>query len=169
MLLSGKLYELPKQAKYFLLCFLLVLSFGYFMGFSFVKRTTSLTSTGIEQNYNGNEEVADEEVDEYLFKKPEKEILTIVHNHVLSMSIIFLITGLLILLTNLPGWVKGLLTIEPMISLVVTFGGIYIMWLGNLWMKYVIMVSGILLTLSYVTAIILLIWHLLFVKSDSNS
>ena len=44
--------------------------------------------------------------------------------------------------------------IEPLLSVLVTFGGIYLIWLDIDWMSYVVMVSGGLMTLSFVGSVI---------------
>ena len=51
------------------------------------------------------------------------------------------------------GW-KKFLTIEPFVSILVTFGGIYVIWLGYPAMAYLVMLSGFLMTLSYIGGII---------------
>lgn len=61
--------------------------------------------------------------------------------------------------------IKYFLMLEPMVSLVVTFGGLWLLWSGAHWMKYVIMISGILMHLSLVAIILLLLKDLLLHKS----
>jgi len=50
--------------------------------------------------------------------------------------------------------------IEPNVSLVVTFG-LWLLWLGHTWVKYVIMISGILMHLSLILLAVTLLWQLL--------
>lgn len=102
------------------------------------------------------------------FKKSEKEIITTVHNHVVSMSIIFLLLGGILLITSIHPMLKKTLIIEPFISILLTFGGIWIMWSGVLWFKYIIIFSGILLTLTYTTSVMLVFWQLLKKKERRN-
>ena len=61
--------------------------------------------------------------------------------------------------------IKYFLMLEPMVSLVVTFGGLWLLWSGVFWMKYIIMISGIMMHLSLVAIILLLLKDLLFHKS----
>jgi hypothetical protein len=42
-----------------------------------------------------------------------------------------------------------------------TFGGIYFVWLGFEWMTYIVMLSGILMTVSYTLAVVLVFRELL--------
>ena len=45
---------------------------------------------------------------------------------------------------------KWFLLIEPFASTIITFGGIYLLWLELTWVKYIIMFSGFLITTSYI-------------------
>ncbi|MFW2347565.1 MAG: hypothetical protein ACN4EF_03300, partial [Wenyingzhuangia sp.] len=51
--------------------------------------------------------------------------------------------------------VKKFLMIEPLLSVLVTFTGIYLLWTGVLWMKYIVMFSGILMTASFSASILI--------------
>ena len=99
MQISGILKSLPLHLKYLVTAFLLVLSIGYFTGIRFVDHTTAQTPVGIQENYLGNE--SDEDATEMKFKKTKQEMLNIVHTHILSMALIFLLTGVLVAMTNL--------------------------------------------------------------------
>jgi hypothetical protein len=50
---------------------------------------------------------------------------------------------------------------EPFLSVLLTFGGIYFLWLDISWMKYVIMISGMFMTFSFMAANILILSQLL--------
>jgi hypothetical protein len=147
MKLDGLIHTFPKHIKLFIASFVIVLSIGYITGLLFVRQAESDTPDGIEENYMGNEEQEDVQV--MKFEKGDREMLTILHTHVLSISFIFFFLGGLIAITSLPTKLKSFLLIEPFFSIVFTFGGIYLMWKGILWMKYVVMVSGTLMTLVY--------------------
>ncbi|MEN8125969.1 MAG: hypothetical protein ABFR32_12675 [Bacteroidota bacterium] len=144
----GLLLRLPNEIRLLITFFVLTLNIGFFTGLSFVKETTSFKINGIESQYLGNEN--DEEAEVMQFKKSKKEVLTLIHNHILSMSIIFLLLGGILLLTTLNKKLKKILMIEPFVSIILTFGGIYILWNGVLWFKYVIIISGIAMTLSFI-------------------
>ena len=158
MEINGLIYRLSKEIKLLIGTFLIVLSLGFYSGLLFVNESSSISPTGIEENYLGNEN--DEEATIMKFKKPEKEILSIVHSHVLSMSMIFFIVGLLLSITKLKRPLKLFLMIEPFVSIVLTFGGIYLLWKDILWMKYVIMFSGTLMTLTFTTSVIIIMSQL---------
>ena len=144
--------NLARPVKSFLGVFLVLLSIGYFSGLAFVAQTEATTPHGIEENYNGNEDQEEPQV--LKFKKSSREMLTIFHTHVLSISMIFFITGILLWGTEQSVFQKKLLSIEPFVSILVTFGGIYLIWMGFTWISYIVVVSGILMTLSYIAAVI---------------
>lgn len=162
MQLHGLIHTFPKQVKIFIAAFVVVLSVGYFTGLLFVRNTESLSPAGIEENYLGNEDAV--EVTVMKFEKGEREMLTIIHTHILSMSFIFFLLGGLLATTSLPKKLKGFLMIEPFISILITFGGIYFMWKGMYWLKYVIMISGTLMTLVFTVGAGAILWQLFFKK-----
>nr|WP_298997664.1 hypothetical protein [uncultured Allomuricauda sp.] len=153
MVLQGSIQNFPKEIRILILVYLVVTSIGFVSALQFVNTTTEGgQSKGIEENYLGNED--DLEAVELKFAKSEKQILNIVHAHMLSMGMLFLILALLVATTPLKGVIRKLLLFEPLISVLLTFGGIYFLWKGMLWMKYVIMISGIAMTLSYVVSVL---------------
>ncbi len=150
MQLHGLIHTFSKEVKIFITAFVVVLSVGYFTGLMFVRNTESVTPAGIEENYLGNEDAVDVAV--MKFEKGEREMLTIIHTHILSMSFIFFLIGGLVAITSLPKKLKAFLMVEPFVSILLTFGGIYFMWQGMHWLKYVVMISGILMTVVFVTS-----------------
>jgi len=156
---DGLLLNLPREIKWFLIAFVAVLSVGFYSGLLFVNETSSMEPNGIEENYLGNEQ--DTAATIMKFKKGEREMLTIVHTHILSMSMIFFLLGILVWLTKLPKELKIFLTIEPFLSVILTFGGIYLLWSGVLWFKYIVLFSGILMTLSYIVSSSIVLFQLL--------
>ena len=151
MQFHGLLLQFPKEVKLLITAFVITLSIGFFTGINFVKITSTFQSNGIESNYLGNEN--DEEAEVMQFKKSEKEILTLIHNHILSMSIIFLLLGGILSLTSMNKRLKSILMFEPFLSIILTFGGIYILWSGVLWFKYIIMFSGMAMVFSFILSV----------------
>lgn len=158
MQIHGVIHQFPKELKLLILVFVSVLSIGFFGGISFVNDTTSSNPKGIEERYLGNEN--DEEATKMMFKKSSGEIKTLVHNHILSLSVIFFLLALILATTSVHTKLKLFLMIEPFISVICTFGGIYFMWLGITWMKYIVMLSGILMTLVFGVSVFLIVYQL---------
>ena len=159
MQLNGLIFTLPKEIKLLIGAFIIVLSIGFYTGLLFVGETSSANPNGIEEQYLGNED--DENAKVMRFKKSDKEMLTLVHNHILSMSIIFFLIGLLVSITKLNKKFKFFLIVEPFVSVILTFGGLYLLWSGMLWMKYIVMFSGILMTLTFTLSVIIVLKQLL--------
>ena len=158
MKLNGLLLSLPKEIKLLIGAFIIVLSIGFYTGLLFVGETSSANPNGIEEQYLGNED--DENAQVMHFKKSDQEMLTLVHNHILSMSIIFFLVGLIVSITKLNKKLKMFLIVEPFISVVLTFGGLYLLWSGMLWMKYIVMLSGILMTLTFTASVFVILYQL---------
>ena len=158
MELHGLLQTFPKHIKLFIAVFVIMLTVGYGSGLLFVGNTNSNNPSGMEENYLGNEE--DENAEVMKFKKGEREMLTILHTHVISISFIFFFLGGLIAMTSLPKKLKTFLMIEPFLSILLTFGGIYLLWKGMLWMKYIVMLSGIVMTIVFVVSVMSILFQL---------
>ncbi|MEZ4796000.1 MAG: hypothetical protein R2785_02415 [Flavobacteriaceae bacterium] len=165
MQLNGLIYNLSKELKWLIAAFVIVLSIGFYSGLLFVGETSSANPNGIEEHYLGNE--ADENAEVLKFKKSEQEMLTLVHNHILSMSVIFFLVGAILSIARLNKKLKLFLMIEPFISIILTFGGLFILWKGVFWMKYIVILSGILMTLTYTISILIILSQL--VKSSTKS
>jgi|TARA_B110000967_G_scaffold207758_1_gene257932 hypothetical protein len=158
MQVHGIIHSFPKEIKALIAVFLVVLSIGFYSGLTFVNETTAANPQGIDSHYNGNE--ADENATVMQFKKSKREILTLVHNHILSLAIIFFIISLILSTTSVNKRFKYFLMFEPFLSVLLTFGGIYFLWLDISWMKYVIMISGMFMTFSFMAATILILFQL---------
>jgi len=158
MRLNGLIISLPKELKLLIGAFVIVLSVGFYSGLLFVNETSSIDVKGIEENYLGNEN--DEDAQVMKFKKSQKEMLSITHSHILSMSLIFFLLGLVLSITNLPLKIKIFLMVEPFFSILFTFGGLYLLWKEILWMKYVVIISGSLMTLSFTASILIILYQL---------
>lgn len=158
MQLSLVISAFSKELRLLITTFLVVLSIGFYSGLFFVNTTSKMTVKGIQENYLGNEDNEDATI--MKFKKSEREMLSIVHSHILSMAMIFFFVGLLLLTTSLNSKIKLFLIIEPFISVILTFGGIYLLWKGVPFMKYVVIFSGTLMTLTYTVSVFVILRQL---------
>ena len=71
-----------------------------------------------------------------------------------------MLIGLILSITQLGKKLKLFLMIEPFISVILTFGGIYLLWKGLIWMKYIVMFSGALMTLTFTLSVIIILFQL---------
>ncbi|MCK5677193.1 MAG: hypothetical protein KAH72_01775 [Flavobacteriaceae bacterium] len=160
MVFHGKLSQLPKEIKLLISVFVLTLNIGFFTGLNFVNETTEFQVKGVETNYLGNE--LDEDAEVMKFKMSKKRVLTLVHNHILSLSVVFLLLGVILSLTSINKRIKTILIIEPFFSILLTFGGIYFLWNGVIWVKYVIVLSGMAMTITIILSSLLILKESLF-------
>ena len=166
MQLNGLILTLPREIKLLIGVFIMVLSIGFYTGLLFVSETSSANPNGIEEQYLGNED--DEDATIMRFKKSEKEMLSIVHSHILSMSIIFFLVGIILSITKLNKKAKLFLMIEPFFSIILTFGGLYFLWKGMLWMTYIVMFSGTLMALTFTLSIVIILYQLFQKQKATN-
>ena len=166
MQLNGLILTLPREIKLLIGVFIMVLSIGFYSGLLFVSETSSANPNGIEEQYLGNED--DEDATIMRFKKSEKEMLSIVHSHILSMSIIFFLVGIILSITKLNKKAKLFLMIEPFFSIILTFGGLYFLWKGILWMTYIVMFSGTLMTLTFTLSVVIILYQLFQKQKATN-
>ena len=154
MQLNGLIYTFPKELKLLIAAFVVVLSVGFYTGLLFVGETSGAEPDGIEEQYLGNE--SDEDAQVMKFKKSEREMLTTIHTHILSMSFIFFILGVILVTTKLNKKLKIFLLIEPFVSVLLTFGGLYLLWTGLSWMRYIVILSGTLMTMTFVISTVII-------------
>ena len=146
--------ELITPIRRILFLFILTISLGYGFGLRYLYLTTGANSTDLQENYLGNEN--DEEAEEMKFRKTEKSLLTFLHDHLFALGVVQLIMSFFLFCSKTPRKLKSFLIFEPFVSLLVTFLGIYVLWLGVEELKYVILVSGTLFHLTFVVNLILL-------------
>jgi hypothetical protein len=153
---------LPLPVKRVLIAFLITATVGFSIGLFFINHTTHFKIEGIEQNYLGNEN--DEMADEMIFRKSEREILTTIHNHITSMSLLFLCVALIFTLTPTAQRYTWL-AVEPFISLILTFGSIWFLWKYEFrWISYITMLSGIAMSASFYIMVYISLKNLLTKK-----
>ena len=99
---------------------------GYTTSLVFVWHTTRLVPPGIESRYRGaNPETAQGAMQ---FPKSFGEMLTITHTHLLSMAVIFLVTGIgVALCERVSERRKRWLIAEPFVALLVSFSAMWLM------------------------------------------
>jgi hypothetical protein len=99
---------------------------GYTTSLVFIWHTTRMVPSGIESRYRG----ADPETVQGAMQFPKSfaEMLTITHTHLLSMAVIFVITGIgLALCERVAERWKRFLVVEPFVALLVSFSAMWLM------------------------------------------
>jgi ABC-type uncharacterized transport system permease subunit len=99
---------------------------GYTTSLVFVWHTTRLVPPGIEARYRGTPPEAS--TGAMQFPKSFAEMLTVTHTHLLSMAVIFVLTGLgVALCARVPERWKRWLVAEPFGALLVSFSAMWLM------------------------------------------
>ena len=148
-ILSKRLYQLPTKIK--ILCFITILNLtiGVGVGLYYVYYTTQISIDGTTEHFRGSTIDDDFSIPEK-YPKPLSELLNTTHTHILSMTFIFLIMGSIFYFNSIiTGFLKTFLIIEPFISIIITFGGIWLVRFIHPAFSYLIIISGILMYASF--------------------
>lgn len=140
----------PQPIKKLVFTFVLIAFVGVVVGGVMIEVTTHLTPQGVVHQYKGMKQSEMGKAKEMKFPKSAKEMLITTHNHILGLSSLFLIVGFLYLsAVDETGWLQVSIAVEPLISLVVTFGGLWIV--RYLWSPfvYVVILSGMLMIATF--------------------
>ena len=101
---------------------------GYTTSLVFVWHTTRLVPPGIESRYRGTDPEAAQGAGAMQFPKSFAEMLTITHTHLLSMAVIFVISGIgIALCERVTERRKRWLIAEPFGALLVSFSAMWLM------------------------------------------
>ena len=163
-LFSKRLHEFPAKIK--LLCFITVLNLfiGVGVGLYYVSYTTHISKSGTEEHFRGSTIEDDFKIPEK-YPKPMSELLNTTHTHVISMTFIFLIIGGIFYFNSIiTGFIKTLLIIEPFISILTTFGGIWLIRYFHPSFSYLVIISGVLMYLCFYIMAIIIIYELIIKK-----
>jgi len=152
------LIKLHSNIKKLLSLFIFVLTIGVGTGLIYLSTTAGTKFSGIEEHYNGSD-IEDEFDIPEKYPKTINNLLLTTHNHLLSLSLIFLSIGIIFSFnTMINGRFKWFLIYEPFFSILLTFGGIWGLRFISPYFLWVISISGTLMYLSYfIMAIISLI------------
>jgi len=139
----------PTRYRKLIAVFISVAFTGFLIGVIFLEVTTHMTANGIVTQYKGVSKEQMSQVEEMKFPKPAKDMLVTTHNHIMGLSTLFAVVGFLFLHTGDGEKWRMYVAAEPLISLVVTFGGLWIV--RYLWSPfvYVVLLSGILMVSTF--------------------
>lgn len=140
-----RLHTWPAPYRKLIAAFVAVTVTGVVVGAIFVEVTTHLTPEGVVAQYKGHTQEQARQAQEMKFKKSPEELLTTTHNHILGLSVLFAMLGFLYLHTGRPTSLRLAIAVEPLFTLVLTFGGL---WIVRYWWEpfvYVVILSGILM------------------------
>jgi hypothetical protein len=145
----------------FLVLFLLMLTTGYAIGLLFVEHSSGGGSArGISEQFRGSAETG--EGSEIRYEKSPDEMYVFLHNHVLSLTLVFFAVGGLFHFSSIArGGLKTFLMVEPLAAVATTFGGIWLMRFVSPVFSYLVLVSGLTMMLCYLAMVVLMLVELL--------
>lgn len=159
--MNFRLRDADKTLRLFLSTFILVLTLGYGVGLFFVEHSTSFSSRGIQEQMLGNGDSGD--AHEIRYAKSGHEMYVFIHNHVLSLALIFFVMGSMFYFSSIVSdRVKRFLMVEPLIAVATTFGGIALVRFASPLFSLLVLVSGVSLFICYFTMVILIMKELWF-------
>ncbi len=147
-----RLRTLPGYFRAPIVAFVLVGIVGYAAGLAFVSYNTGMRSQGIADHYQGNDE-------DLKFGKSTAEMLNIVHSHLLGMGVLFFAISILYGLTDSAAPWKAFWATETLLSLLSTFGSLWLIAIGQSWAIWIIYPSSILMVCGYVLMSSIVIWN----------
>ena len=160
--MKTKLNQLDKNLRIFIASYLIVLGIGVTTGLIYIYLTTSMTPSGTVEQYIGN--------DDDWEPKLAKEFIDLIsqaHTHIITFSFIFLSMGLIFIKNSIiKGTLKLFLIIEPFFSIIITFGGFFILRYVSSGFVYVIIISSTLMYLCFYIMMFISLYDLL-IKNES--
>ncbi|MCX8104514.1 MAG: hypothetical protein N3D80_01410 [Ignavibacterium album] len=159
-----KIFQFPKQLKFLIASLLLSLTFGVIIGLGFLYYTTSYSTTKAIERYNGSQITNEFEIAEN-YPKPISEIFITTHNHIIAFTLIFTVVGFIFYFSSIPNnRLKNFLLIEPFISIIISFGSLWLIRFVNENFVYLMAVSSSFIYLSYFTMVSLILYEIFFKK-----
>jgi hypothetical protein len=122
---------------------------GYTTGLLYVRHTTGMTPPGVSEQYRGSDSTAVTEA-AMKFPKSYAEMLNITHTHLLSMLVIFVLSGAALALCERPSerW-RQFLIIEPFAALLVSFSAMWLMRYADPAFSWLLTLSSGLMALTF--------------------
>ena len=156
------LSSLEKPIKTLIALYLIVSSIGVSLGLSYVYLTTEMSPSGISDRYLGSDSDWEPRL-----PKTFIDLVSHTHSHVVIFSIIFFILGALFSLNSIvKGAWKSFLMFEPFFSIVITFGGFFVLRLLGGLFSYVIIISSLLMYFCFYAMVFILLYDLFRVKEQ---
>jgi len=145
------LQKLDRPLKLLVLFFTLTLTLGLITGLIYLSTTSGIRPDSVVERYNGSSVAKGDEFDiPDQFPKPVGDLLVTTHGHVIQFALIyFLIGGLFFFNSRIRGGLRTFLVLEPFVSTIVTFAGLWIMRFFLPGFVYVVILSSFLMYICY--------------------
>jgi len=122
---------------------------GYTTSLAFVWHTTGMRGGGIADRYRGVDPFQGGDAP-MQFPKPMEEMLRITHTHLLSLLVIFLISGAALLLcARVSPRAKRFLVAEPFVAILVSFTSLWLTRFSDSRFAWILMASSGLMAVTF--------------------
>ena len=157
------LKSLDKNIKKLIIYYLITLGVGFSLGIVYVYLNSEFSSSGMTEQYLGSE-------DEWNFKpaKTLKDLVSHTHEHITMFSLIFVSIGFIFSFNStIKGFWKSFLILEPFVSIILTFGGFFIIRYISINFSYIIMISSALMYICFYVMLFTCLYELFFLKKQN--
>jgi len=158
------LKSLSSSLKKFIAVYIIVISIGVGTGLTFLNHKTSFSPKGTIARFNGDKKNIDSDFEiQENYPKPISEMLITTHNHILGLAFIFFSIGLIFYFNSIIiGKWKLFIMIEPLVSIIISFGSIWLMRFVDEHFVYLAVVSASIMYLSFYFMAIISLYELIF-------
>ena len=157
------LQTLDKNLKKILIYYLITLGVGFSLGVLYVYLNSEFSSSGIIEQYLGNN-------DEWEPKLPKTlpDLVSHTHEHITMFAIIFLSLSFIFSYNDtIKGFWKRFLMLEPFISIIITFGGFFVIRYIAINFSYIIMISSLLMYICFYVMLFVCLYELVLLNKKN--
>ena len=157
------LQTLDKNLKKLLIYYLITLGIGFSLGVLYVYLNSELSSSGMIEQYVGNN-------DEWAPKLPKtlQDLVSHTHEHITMFAIIFLSLALIFAYNNtIKGFWKRFLMLEPFVSIIITFGGFFVIRYIITNFSYIIMISSLIMYICFYIMLFVCLYELILLNKKN--
>ena len=154
---------LDTNLRKLLIYYLFTIGIGFSLGVLYVYLNSEFSNTGMIEQYIGNN-------DEWEPKLPKtlKDLISHTHEHITMFSIIFLSIGVIFSYNSvIKGFWKSFLILEPFISIIITFGGFFVIRYITTTFSYVIIFSSFLMYICFYIMLFICLYELIFLQEEN--
>ena len=155
--------SLDTNLKKLLTYYLFTIGIGFSLGVLYVYLNSEFSNTGMVEQYVGNN-------NEWEPKLPKtlKDLVSHAHEHITMFSIIFLSIGVIFSYNSvIKGFWKSFLILEPFISIIITFGGFFVIRYITTTFSYVIIFSSFLMYICFYIMLFICLYELIFLHKKN--
>ena len=155
--------NLDKNLKKLLIYYLFTIGIGFSLGVLYVYLNSEFSNNGMVEQYLGNDDEWEPKLSKTL-----KDLVSHTHEHITMFSIIFLSLGFIFSYNSLiNGFWKSFLILEPFISIIITFGGFFVLKYISTKFSYIIIISSSLMYICFYIMLFVCLYELIILNKKN--